>query len=322
MPSMQIILNPAADHGHARQVGTDLRALIEGGAAVAAAQNGHQYELNWVQTEAPGHATRLAYEASQQGYDTVVAVGGDGTIHETVNGLMQAQDGQRPRLGVIPAGSGNDFAHNLGLTTNPQEALSSVFGSQTRSVDIGQIEDEAGRKEYWTNTIGIGFSGAVNIATRHLQRWRGFMMYLMAVLETIAYHPDSLQTKLHIDDNHPEEEAISMLSLCNGPREGGGFPVAPDALMDDGLLTYTTMGKMSRLQMLRFIPVVMTGKHLEKHPKHFKGGSFKRFVIESDSPLAIHTDGEIFGSWEMGIRRIEASVIPGALEVLSDRQTT
>ncbi|MEJ2150487.1 MAG: diacylglycerol kinase family lipid kinase [Chloroflexota bacterium] len=320
MPRMQIILNPAADHGHARQVGSDLRALIEGGAEVAAAQNGHRYELDWVLTEAPGHATSLAYEASQQGYDAVVAVGGDGTIHEMVNGLMQAEDGQRPRLGVIPAGSGNDFAANLGFTANPKEALSSVFGSQTRLIDVGRIKDETGRQEYWQNTIGIGFSGAVNIATRHLQRWRGFMMYLMAVLETIAYHPDSLQTKLHIDDNHPWETAISMLSLCNGPREGGGFPVAPDAVMDDGLLTYTTMGKMNRLQMLRFIPVVMTGKHLEKHPDHFTGGTFKRLMIESDLPLAIHTDGEVYGSWEMGIRRIEASVVPGALEVLSDRQ--
>ena len=90
--------------------------------------------------------------------------------------------------------------------------------------------------------------------------------------------------------------------------------------MDDGLLTYTTMGKMNRLQMLRFIPVVMTGKHLEKHPDHFTGGTFKRLVIESDLPLAIHTDGEVYGSWEMCIRRIEASVVPGALEVLSDRQ--
>jgi diacylglycerol kinase (ATP) len=320
MPRLQIILNPAADHGHARQVGTDLRAWIEAGAEVATAQNGRQYQLDWVQTEAPGHATRLAFEAAQQGYDAVVAVGGDGTIHETVNGLMQAEEGQRPRLGVIPAGSGNDFAHNLGLTTNPQAALSSIFSDRTRSVDVGQIVDEAGRQKYWHNTIGIGFSGAVNIATRHLQRWRGFMMYLMAVLETIVYHPDSMQTRLHIDDHHPEEAAISMLSLCNGPREGGGFPVAPDAVMDDGLLTYTTMGKMSRLQMLRYIPVVMTGKHLEKHPNHFKGGTFKRLVIESDSPLAIHTDGEIFGSWEMGIRRVEASVIPGGLQVLSDRQ--
>jgi YegS/Rv2252/BmrU family lipid kinase len=315
MPRLKMILNPAADHGHASELGLTLRELLDR-QAQAASHDGCRYELTWVKTEYPRHAVDLAAQAKEEGYDVVVAIGGDGTVHEVINGLMQIDPDQRPQLGVIPAGSGNDFAANLGLPPQPFEAARALFGPSDRLVDVGLITGPDGQLEYWDNTIGVGFSGAVNIATRHLRRWRGFMLYFIATLETILFRPPALNTRLTIDDKPPFERPISMLSLCNGPREGGGFPVMPGALMDDGLISYAIMRKMGRVNMLRFVPVVMKGKHFS-YPRFFEGGTAQRFEIESDRAMAIHTDGEIYSSWETDVRHIVVSMIPAAIRVLN-----
>ena len=318
MPRLKMILNPAADHGHARALRPDLQTQAEEQARLRK-QNGPDYELDWVETSAPGHAIELARRAAEEGFEIVVAAGGDGTVHEVVNGLMQVDTARRPLLGVIPIGSGNDFAYNLGIPHNPIKALGRLFDPRSRSVDAGFIKSDTGREAYWDNTVGIGFSGAVNIATRRLERWRGFTMYLIAVLQTILFRPPHLRARLEIDGDPPFEEAISMLSLCNGPREGGGFAVAPEARMDDGLLTYTIMRKMGRLNMLRFLPIVMNGKHL-RFTRFFKSGTARRIHVKTDETMAIHTDGEVFGPWEAGIREVEVSIIPAALRVLCGGQ--
>ncbi len=315
MPRLKMILNPAADHGHASELGLPLQELLDR-QAQAASHDGRSYELSWVRTEHPRHAADLAAVSAEQGYDVVVAIGGDGTVHEVINGLMQVAPEHRPRLGVIPAGSGNDFAANLGLPSHPFEAARALFGSSDRPVDVGLITGQNGQHEYWDNTIGVGFSGAVNIATRHLRRWRGFMLYFIATLETILFRPPALNVRLTIDDQPPFERPISMLSLCNGPREGGGFPVMPGALMDDGLISYAIMRKMGRINMLRFVPVVMKGKHFS-YPRFFEGGTAQRFEIESDRAMAIHTDGEVYSSWESDVRHIVVSMMPAAIRVLN-----
>ncbi len=315
MPRLKLILNPAADHGHAAEAAAALRRLVEEEARAAAEQHGIPYELTWAQTEYHRHAIELAHEAGAEGFDTVVAIGGDGTVHEVVNGLMQIEAGERPRLGVVPVGSGNDFAHNLGLPDDLRAAARCLMGDTVRRVDVGMITDDRGRCEYWDNTIGIGFSGVVNIATQRYTRWRGFMLYFIAVLETILFKPPALEARLIIDGNRYLERSISMLSLCNGPREGGGFPVAPEAKMDDGLLTYTMMRKLGRVNMLRFLPIVMRGQHL-KYSRVFESGTARQMRVETDKVMAIHTDGEVFGPWEANIRALEISLIPSALEVL------
>ena len=106
-----------------------------------------------------------------------------------------------------------------------------------------------------------------------------------------------------------------MVSICNGPREGGGFPVAPNASLDDGLLTYTIMRRLSRPVLLRFLPVVMAGNHL-KYTRTFENGTAERFQMEAASTMAIHVDGETFGPWEADIRQIDVTIIPAALNVI------
>lgn len=308
MPRLKLILNPAADRGHAAEIESELHTIIQERIAAVA----DDYELEWFRTERPRHAIELAADPT---YDAIVAIGGDGTVHEVVNGLMQLDPEERPRLGVIPIGSGNDFAYNLNLPIDPKEAARCLIGDHTRTVDAGEITDGSGRREFWNNTIGIGFSGAVNIATRSKTRIRGFMVYFVSVLETILFKPPDLDAKLHLGDEPPRRQRVSMISICNGPREGGGFPVAPNAVMDDGLLTYTIMRRLSRAAILRFLPVVMAGNHL-KYERTFTNGTTPWVQVSTSSTMAIHTDGEVFGPWDADVREIEVKVIPGALSVL------
>lgn len=315
MPRLKLILNPTADRGHAAQAADELRQIVTQETEAASQAQGRTYELTWVETEYHGHAVELARTAADEGFDTVVAIGGDGTVHEIVNGLMQIDEERRPRLGVIPFGSGNDFAHNFGLLPDVRGAVRCLLGDETAPSDIGYICDGTGRCEYWTNSAGIGFNGAVNIETRRLKRVRGFLLYLVAALKTIFFKPLALHTQMEVDDKPPAVHDVAMLSITNGPREGGGFHVAPGAKMDDGLLTYVIMRRMSRLNMLRFLLVVMNANHL-KHTRYFEPGVAERIRLVTDKAMAIHTDGEIFGPWEADIRELELRVVPAAVQVL------
>src|SRR5438270_2446062 len=148
MHTTELIFNPMADRGRSGQKASDLRAMVEelGGA-------------DWRGTEYPAHATAIAAMAADEGYQTVVALGGDGTVHEVINGLMRIPAERRPRLGMVPMGSGNDFAggSQLADTANLQAAIRRVFGAAERRVDVALIRDGSGRSEYFDNTAGIGF---------------------------------------------------------------------------------------------------------------------------------------------------------------------
>ena len=154
---VKIILNPMADMGHAFMVARDLRAITQ--------EHGN---VDWSGTVYPGHAIELAKQAGDQGYDMVIAMGGDGTVHEVINGLMKLPERIRPVLGVVPAGSGNDFSHAIGVSTNSAEALVRALDGETSTVDLGVMTDEHGHKEYFDNTVGIGFDTIVTIRSRRL----------------------------------------------------------------------------------------------------------------------------------------------------------
>jgi diacylglycerol kinase (ATP) len=312
MLRLKLILNPASDRWHTKDRTKTMRELVEHHSHVLTQEN---VELSWSTTERPLQATEFARQAAEDGYDIVVAVGGDGTVHEVVNGLMQVEAAKRPKLGIIPVGSGNDFAYNLGIPSSADDAIHCLFIGKPRRLDIGTITDGTGRSEYWGNSIGLGFGGAVNIATRKIKRLRGFMLYLVAVLQTIIFKPQALATRISNGDEPPIQRDVAMISICNGPREGGGFPVAPSAKMDDGQITYTIMRKVNRLQMLYFLPIVMMAKHMS-YKNFFQGGETTHMRVEADKTMAIHADGEVFGPWEADIRTVELSILPGAIEVL------
>jgi YegS/Rv2252/BmrU family lipid kinase len=298
----KIILNPMADMGNAWRVARDLRAIV--------ADTPH---TDWSGTVYPGHAVDLARQAGEQGYDLVIAMGGDGTVHEVVNGLMQIPEENRPMLGVVPVGSGNDFAYAAGLPTSPEKAMLLALRGTPSTIDLMKMTDDNGRVEYVDNTLGIGFDAIVTIRSHRLPVLRGFLMYLTAVIQTILlnYDPATLTVKT---DQEEWELAALMFTLCNGPREGGGFHVAPEAKLDDERLQYITIKKVSRLRMFRLVPEVMNGTH-GRFPD-IKMGEFTRLSLTSDRPLYIHADGEILAGFGSSLRSLDIELIPRALQVI------
>ncbi len=299
----KLIVNPNADIGRAWRLAADLRPVTEefGGA-------------DWSGTVYPTHAVELARQAGEAGYEIVIAVGGDGTVHEIVNGLMQLPAAQRPRLGVVPMGSGNDFAHMVGMKLKPSEALWQVLNGQPKKIDIGRLQDEHGRVEYFDNTLGMGFDATVTIRSRNIGFLHGFALYLTAVLQTIALNHDAPVMKITTDQESWEERML-MMCACNGPREGGGFHVAPKARPDDGIFDYVGVRKVSRPMMLRLLPEVMRGTHERFRQMRF--GKFTRLELESSQPMTIHADGEIYAGFGTKIQRLKVEILPQALEVMA-----
>jgi YegS/Rv2252/BmrU family lipid kinase len=301
-PKVKIILNPMADMGNAWKVSNDLRPMIT------------EYgNADWSGTVYPTHATELAKQAGEQGYERIIAMGGDGTVHEVVNGIMQLPEGRRPSLGVVPVGSGNDFAHAVGVPMESDRALACALNGTPASIDLGLMIDEHGHKEYFDNTLGIGFDAVVTIRSHRLPVVRGFLMYLTAVVQTIILNHDPALMQIDTGDKQWEQSNL-MLTMCNGPREGGGFMVAPDAKLDDGLFHYAMIKKVSRPMMFRLIPEVMRGTHGRFKPVLL--GTCRRMNVKADRPLYIHADGEILTSFGSNLRQLSFELLPGALKVV------
>ncbi len=299
----KFIVNPNANLGQAWRQAADLRPVMDefGGA-------------DWAGTVYPTHATELAQQAVEDGYDLIIAAGGDGTVHEVINGLMSFPPEKRPRLGAVPLGSGNDFAHALGMDEDPSKALRQIFTGEPHLIDMGVIEDDQGRREYWDNTVGIGFDAIVTIYSHDLPVVQGFLMYLTAVIKTIFLNHSPFHVELTLNGEKAWDNDLLMLTLCNGPREGGGFLMAPDASSKDGILNLIAVQETSRAMLLRLIPEFMRGTHL-RFPQ-IREETFQTLSLRSNHPLYIHTDGEVFAGFTSSIHDLKLEIIPKAIQVM------
>lgn len=300
---IKFIINPNANLGQAWRMAADLRSLMaeHGGA-------------DWAGSVYPTHTVELTRQAVEDGYPLIIAGGGDGTVHEVVNGLMEYPPERRPKIGVVPLGSGNDFSHSLGVDPRPWEALQQIFSGSPKKVDVGRITDERGRKEYWINTVGIGFDAVVTIYSHQLPLVRGFLMYFAAVMKTIFLNHDALRMQVQEDQDRTWEESLLMLTLCNGFREGGGFIISPDSRNDDNRLDYVGVRDISRLMMLRLLPEFMRGSHMGFSA--IRQGSFRELSLKADSSLYIHLDGEIYAGFSSDVRQLEVDLHPQAVQVV------
>jgi YegS/Rv2252/BmrU family lipid kinase len=302
-PKIKLILNPICNHGRSLQHAADLRPILA------------NQDAEWSGTEYPGHAIELARQAGETGAELVVALGGDGTVHEVVNGLMQVPPEKRPALGIIPLGSGNDFAHILQIPSDPSLAMRSALSGVRHPLDIASVRDENGRLEFFNNTIGIGFDAIVNIYTRRITRIHGFMMYFVALIQTIFRSFDPVDLHVETDQESWDLNTL-LLALGNGPREGGGFLVTPEAKYDDGILHYVTIRKISRLFMLRLVPEVMKGTH--GRFKVVKMGTCRKMSVQSRQPLYVHLDGEVYAGFGTDIRQLAIDILPGAIQFMRE----
>lgn len=303
---IKLIFNPTANMRRAWPIAALLQPIVQefGGG-------------DWSGTVYPTHAADLARQAGEEGYETVIALGGDGTVHEVVNGLMRLPAEKRPNLGIVPLGSGNDFATSLGISSRPETALRQALSGQAHSIDIGWIQDEQGRSEYWTNTLGIGFDAIIDIRSKRLTRLQGFCMYLAAALQAILlnYTPFTFDAEI---DGQKWRDTLLMLIVANGRREGGGFRVAPQASVEDGRLDYIGIRPISRPRMLHALTQFIQGSGQKlSYSVH---GQLGHLELHSQQPLIIHFDGEVFAGMGSHTRDVSIRILPAAIQVILPHQ--
>ncbi|TBH21208.1 diacylglycerol/lipid kinase family protein [Thermus thermamylovorans] len=286
-----VIVNPAAGRG---KVGRLSGAILK-----AARERGAKAFL----TEGPGHATELAAQAPEGA--RVVAVGGDGTVHEVLQGLA----GTGKVLGVVPIGSGNDFARMLGLKGLPwPEALERALFAPEEAIDLGLVNGEA-----FGASLGIGFDALV--AKRALSAppfLRGMPRYLYAlfgVLKDLRL-PEG---RVRVDGEEVYRGPLLLLAAMNGPMYGGGIPIAPMAEPQDGLLSVVLARSFTRPGVVLILPRLLLGRHLA-HPQvaAFAG---REVVLEFPHPVPAHADGELLPE----SARYRAEVRPLGLRVVGGR---
>ena len=304
---IKIVFNPAAARGRASQAASQLRDVI------------HTFPdtlIEWVDTQYRGHGAVLARQAADAGFGVVVAMGGDGTVHEIVNGLMQVHAATRPALAVVPVGSGNDFVIGASLNRNPADALRrAIEPRETHWLDLGHVRDNREHSEYFVNVIGIGLDASVTYHSQHIKVFRGFAMYFAALMRTLTNNYGPAPMELEIDNGQPTSQEVLMLAVANGTREGGGFNITPRANTSDGQLDLAMIGPVSRLRLLQIIPDVMNGTH-ERHPE-ISVSRIQHLQVRSSQPLLSHFDGEMYTWRQDNVREMEISVAPKAVRLVT-----
>ncbi|MGQ0720129.1 MAG: diacylglycerol/lipid kinase family protein [Candidatus Eiseniibacteriota bacterium] len=283
------LVNPRAGRGRGERIARELPALL--------AARGARADVRI--TEAPRDAVRLAREAAAAGASLVVAVGGDGTAHEVVNGIA----GSRATFALIPVGSGNDLALALGIPSELDAALDVALSGAEKAIDLARFDDA-----WFANSLGLGFEAQVTIESRSITWLRGFAIYLAAVLRALA-RLRCPQLVIRADDRVLEGRRL-LVCVGNGPRVGGGFYLTPDAVNDDGLLDLCIVEGMGRWRVLRTLPKAIRGAHVgDPRITMLRARSIE---IESDEGFPFHADGEVI---DAACRRLSVRVVPRALTV-------
>jgi diacylglycerol kinase (ATP) len=293
-----VILNPKAGRGQAGQQRAELEARLHGAGL----------EFTLATTQGRGGAIALAQRAAEQGYATVAAVGGDGTLSEAANGLLLAArlGAPRARLAPIPFGTGNDFVKMFeGVEANDLAgAATRIARGQVRTIDAGIVN---GR--YFINVVGMGLDAQVTIESLKIPVLTGFSVYLAGTVRALAlYNPGPMTVQY---DGQQLTSRALFLNVGNGRSHGGTFRLTPDALMDDGKLDICFVEQMPLPLILRHFPKVLNGSHTRL--PWVTMGRAARITVSCPTGAPLAADGEVLST---DARQVEIVTLPQALDVV------
>ena len=244
--------------------------------------HGFKYDLEI--TKAPKHAIELTKNYIKEGYRKIVAVGGDGTLNEVVNGILESRKANEIKLGLVPEGGGNDFSKNFRIPSEIEKAVKILENEYTTRVDVGKIEDF-----YFINALGMGFDAKVAEYADKIRYLNGLPRYFLALLQALLkLKPHKLFLKIN---GELMDVSTLLVSVGNGLSTGGGFLLTPKAKVNDGKLDICLISDVKFFRLLRLLPTVLTGKHVDEpevkiiHTDHLE--------IKSDKKLPIYYDGEL-----------------------------
>ncbi|MGD2122125.1 MAG: diacylglycerol kinase family lipid kinase [Gemmatimonadota bacterium] len=280
-----VILNPTASGG----TGSALRAPLER----KLSDGKMRFDLRL--TEGPGHATELAHQAARDGAEKILAVGGDGTVHEVANGVLEAGV-PTPALAVLPVGTGNDFFRMIGPNKGPDGALDLLRNGEVRWFDVGRVRLRSGTR-FFVNLLGVGIDVEILRRRGRFQRLRGLSQYLAALASALTtFRPVPFRVSFKTNESpvafQVVEERTILAALTVGPSVGGGFLLNPDASPYDGLLDLFFVRTLGILKIARCIPKVLRGSRLEV-PEVLQKTVTEAVIERSDGePFFFEMDGE------------------------------
>lgn len=282
MSKMKVILNPAA-RSYSARTESQLRQFLS--------EEGLDFDL--VKTTGPGHATELAKQAIDGGFDVIVAAGGNGMCNEVVNGLMDASapaKGTAGTFGIIPTGLGNEFAKAVGIPLSLREACHQLAHGQVRLLDVGRVNLPDGKTRFFNNTVGIGFNARIALDLENTRWLWGFPMFVWMTIKAVTRYNQAPIMEIEFNGQRIVQPWL-MVVVGNARCEGTVFQVTPEAELDDGLFDLLLVPKISRLQILQFIPRFMNGAHVGKKPITLVRTQQVR--VSSEAELVAHIDGDI-----------------------------
>lgn len=299
-----VIVNPASGRGRGKQVIPLIEKTLQDSIL----------DFNLLQSEQPLHAIDLAESAARDGYDIILAAGGDGTVNEVLNGLMRAHmDGYHSTaLGVISVGTGNDFAESMGLSKDLQQNIQAIKENKRRVIDIGILKGcDFPEGRYFGNCVGIGFDAAGTILAGKLRWVRGTLAYLISAVGTIFFYYKAPTLQIDLDAESITIPSL-LVSVMNGKRIGGAFWTAPEAISDDGEFDLCIAEEVSRPRMFTLIPHFLKGTQASQPEIQMKQArSVKISALKGTMP--VHIDGEIIGET---CNELSIEILPKELEIV------
>ncbi|MBT3994020.1 MAG: diacylglycerol kinase family lipid kinase [Gammaproteobacteria bacterium] len=291
---LYFFLNPFAGKGTAYNIFEKLKKVLDK----------HNIEVEIYTSQSEGDIERFIINEDLSEFDGICVIGGDGTIHEAIEGLMQSGKSQYLSLGIIPAGSGNAFAEDLGLR-DPIDALENIITGTISSIDVMKIKTR-NKVNFAVNIIGWGMASNVNILAEKL-RWLGNVRYSIASLLSIVQI--KLQSVNIIIENQAFNGEAAFFIALNTIHTGKGMKMAPKAKLNDGLIDIILLKKASRMRVLKIFLQLFSGKHIYDPLVQYR--QVKYFSINSKNDL-LNIDGE-----NIGQTPIEVSVERNAIQLFA-----
>lgn len=292
-----LIANPTSQSGKGKQVLPHVKEVLSASLCDT---------LDVVITEYASHATKIA--AAGGDYETVIALGGDGVIHETVGGLMKLPSDERPVFGTIPMGSGNDYARTLGIRSGIQDALIDLQATSVQRADVGVCNGE-----YFVETLSFGLDAAIALDTVERRKYTNkteAALYFESGINQLLHHLDSYHFTMELDGRKQLQGDVCMMAIQIGRTYGGGFIICPDAKIDDGVFDICyAEGDMGMLRSIYIFAKAKGGKHGKYKEVSFAKGSTIKLFFDRRPPCQMDGEAHIADSYDI-------SILPRALHVL------
>lgn len=252
-------------------------------------------------SEYSGHSTKLAGEYNNKKHDGIIAVGGDGTLFEVINGLLKSHENFDAPIAQIPVGTGNSFIKDLNIE-NVEDAVQKIVTGKTKKIDVGHFKYPEG-DHYFINLIGVGFVSNVAFRAGKYKAF-GSLSYIIGVIEEVIQLQSS-EIELTIDGVLYKNNSV-FIEICNSTKTGGDMIMAPNAKLDDGLLDIIVLNECSKFHLLKTFPKIFKGDHIHDAKVEYLTG--KNIILKTDKKLRLTPDGEVFGHTP-----IEVNIIPKRL---------